>query len=516
MNMLFDKRMSGVILHPTSLPGPHGSGDLGPAAYHFVDWLATAGQSLWQMLPVSPIGPGNSPYAGISAFAGNPLLIDLADLVDRGWLNAFSETEFGDFSSQHVDYDKVVAFRMGKLQSAAKRFFSHASALDRSAFESFCECEKTWLDDYALFMVLDEHYANKPWPEWEKAISHREPAALAVVYNQQADAIRAWKFIQWCFSTQWQALKTYANQRGIRIIGDVPIFIAHQSVDCWVRPDLYLLDANNYPTVVAGVPPDYFSPTGQYWGNPLYNWAAMKADSYMWWVERMKRQLVLSDILRIDHFRGFAGYWEIPASASSAQQGHWVPGPGADLFEKLEAALGTLPVIAEDLGVITPDVTALREHFAYPGMRILQFAFAADAQHHFLPHNYVANTVVYTGTHDNDTIRGWWASCSEHERAFARQYLDMSKNEPHWALIRAAVLSVAGLSIYQFQDVLGLDGAHRMNTPGKIGCWEWRFAWDDVQQDAALRLAALCALGGRAKADLLPSMPAYPADMPRP
>ena len=501
-----DRRRSGILLHPTSLPGPHGSGDFGPSAYHFVDWLASAGQSVWQMLPLNPVGPGNSPYTSVSAFAGSPLLVALEPLVDKGWLQ-IEPAELARFSARHVDFGHVTGWRMARLREAADGFFARAEAVDRDAFAAFCNAQAHWLDDYALFMAIDDATRAAagfvPWPKWETGLARRSPRAIAAAHRRHAAAVDFWRFTQWCFDSQWRAVRRYAGDRGVLLVGDLPIFVAHHSVDCWTRPDLYLLDERFEPTVVAGVPPDYFSATGQRWGNPLYDWAAMQRDGYAWWVARVRRQLELADWLRVDHFRGFAGYWEIPAASETAVDGRWAAGPGAELFEQLQRQLGRLPLIAEDLGVITPDVEALRDRFGLPGMRILQFAFGGDAEHPYLPHNYVADTCAYTGTHDNDTLLGWWLAAPAHEREFAGVYLGCDDADAPWAAIRAISGSPAKLAMFQLQDVLGLDGSHRMNTPGREDCWTWRFTWEMVGPDAGRRLARLSAACGRAPFGLL-------------
>jgi 4-alpha-glucanotransferase len=516
---MLNQRTSGVLLHPTSLPGPHGCGDFGPSAYHFVDWLAAAGQSLWQVLPLTPIGPGNSPYASVSAFAGAPTLVALEPLIERGWLKQPSSQELAQFDAHRVRFDEAVGFRISKLREAAAAFARLGSAQDQKDFSGFCAREASWLDDYALFMALDAQQQRsgefKPWPQWEHALATREPKALAAARKRLAEEVTFWQFVQWCFDWQFSALRQYARGKGVAVVGDLPIFIAHHSADCWARPDLYYLDAQFNPSVVAGVPPDFFSATGQRWGNPLYRWDAFEKDGFAWWIARMRRQLALADIVRIDHFRGFAGYWEIPASCPTAMQGRWVPGPGAKLFAAIEQALGKTPIIAEDLGVITPDVEELRDAFSFPGMRILQFGFSDGSDHAFLPHNYLRNTVVYTGTHDNDTARGWWNHCSQRERAYAGTYLQADAQNVHWGMIRAASASAANTMIVAFQDVLGLDSAHRMNTPGAMGCWEWRFSWDMVAQDAASNFARLCAAYGRAPLAHL-HLPDYPAGMAKP
>ena len=499
--MRFD-RASGVLLHPTSLPGPHGSGDCGPAAYHFVDWLVSARQSLWQILPLNPIGAGNSPYASDSANACNPLLIDLHDLHAQGWLTADELAPVAAFGDQRVDYAVVRPYRMQRLALAAQRFMQ-LPAQDplRQQFADFCLPHTQWLDDYALFMTLSEAHGFQPWPTWPAALVRREPDALAHAAQQHAERIAFWKFCQWCFFRQWLKLKAYANERGVRIVGDVPIFIGHHSAEVWAHQALFELGADGMPTVVAGVPPDFFSATGQRWGNPLYRWDVHARSGFAWWVQRMKLVFELADVVRIDHFRGFAGYWEIPASEPTAIHGRWRPGPGAALFDAIAAALGPMPIIAEDLGVITPDVEALRKRFRFPGMRILQFAFGDDASNTFLPHHHERDSVVYPGTHDNDTSAGWWAAAGEHERAFARAYLDTDGADMAWSLIRAACASVADTAIYTMQDVLSLPGDCRMNFPGQSeGWWEWRMQWSQVQDWHAQRLAALCRLSGRSPA----------------
>jgi 4-alpha-glucanotransferase len=495
-------RASGILLHPTSLPGRHGSGDLGAAAFQFVDWLVESKQSLWQILPLGGIGASNSPYMSSSAFAGNALLIDLEELAQRGWLSATDLTPPDDFSDSRVQFQAVVPWRMARLQRAASAFLLSANAADRADFALFCETHSSWLHDYALFMALAEAQDHALWSDWEQPLAQREPSALRQAAVDHAAAIAFWKFCQWCFFRQWKRVRAYANGKGIRIVGDAPIFIAYQSAEVWARQELFELDEAGRATVVAGVPPDFFSATGQRWGNPLYRWTAHAAEGYAWWTERVRRTFDLVDIVRIDHFRGFAGYWEIPAGEATAVHGRWLPGPGAPLFEAIRAALGSLPIIAEDLGIITPDVEALRLAFDFPGMRILQFAFgegkADDNTNPYLPHNYQPDTVVYTGTHDNDTTVGWWNAISPAMQQHVRDYLDVDGNDIHWSLIRAAFASVADTAIHPMQDVLGLDGAHRMNMPGDgNGNWEWRFQWSEIEPQYAARLAHLCKLFGR-------------------
>jgi 4-alpha-glucanotransferase len=409
---------------------------------------------------------------------------------------------------------------MTQLHRAWQGFVQAASEVDRLAFAHYCDQQSNWLDDYALFMALDQRHnppgqAFRSWCDWDIALAQRQPRALAVARERNHDEIAFWQFVQWSFDVQWQALRTYARSRGVSVVGDMPIFVAHHSADCWARPDLYQLDQRGQPEVVAGVPPDFFSPTGQRWGNPLYRWEIFEQEGFAWWIARIKRQLALVDVLRIDHFRGFAGYWEIPSTCPTAQTGRWVTAPGKALFTAIKEALGTIPIIAEDLGLITPDVIELRDAFSLPGMRIVQFAFSDSPKNNFLPHNYTPNTVAYTGTHDNDTVRGWWASATERELAYARIYLGCEEAQSHWAMIRAAMASTAMTVVFPLQDVLGLDGQHRMNTPGVLGGWTWRFSEDWLSQDSARTLSMLSAAFDRAGIEHLP-LPAYPIDRPHP
>ena len=491
-------RASGILLHPTSLPGPHGSGDLGESAYHFVDWLAGAGQTLWQLLPLGGIGAGNSPYMSSSAFAGNLLLIDLGDLQRHGWLLADELSPPPGLSDTRVNFEVVAPWRRGVLEKAAMRFQSAATASQQQALQDFSAAQADWLADYVLFMALSETHAGIQWCEWPQGLARRDPGALEAARRQHAQHIAFWTFCQWCFFTQWQRLKAYANQRGVRVVGDAPIFIAYQSAEVWARPELFELDAQGRATVVAGVPPDYFSATGQRWGNPLYRWPAHAADGYAWWVNRVRRIFELVDVVRIDHFRGFADYWEIPASEPTAINGRWLAGPGAALFEAIRAKLGDVPIIAEDLGLLTPAVTTLRQQFNLPGMRILHFAFGGANDNTYLPHNYEPNTVVYTGTHDNNTTQGWWGEADEAVRQHVRDYLALTPVEEtniHWKLIATACGSVADTAIHPMQDVLGLGQDSRMNLPGVgQGYWEWRFTWQQVTPSHAQELRRLCEL----------------------
>jgi 4-alpha-glucanotransferase len=439
-----------------------------------------------------------------SAFAGNLLLIDLAQLQQHGWLEEADLRPDARFSDARVDFGTVVPWRMARLQQAAVRFAQTASAADQVDYADFCLHHAGWLEDYALFMTLAERHAGCDWCDWPAPLARREQQALQEASRAQAERIAFWKFGQWCFYRQWKNLRSYANARGVKIVGDAPIFIASQSAEVWARQELFELDAAGRPTVIAGVPPDFFSATGQRWGNPLYRWSAHAAEGYAWWIERVRRIFELVDIVRIDHFRGFAGYWEIPASEPTAIHGRWLPGPGAALFQAIEAALGALPIIAEDLGVITPDVDALRHEFGLPGMRVLQFAFGegggGDNANAYLPHNFDHNTVVYTGTHDNNTTQGWWAVASPALRLQVLDYLGSADDEEiHWQLIRAACASVADTAIYPLQDVLGLGSEQRMNLPGQgEGHWEWRFSWSQVRPLHAERLARLGELYRRA------------------
>jgi 4-alpha-glucanotransferase len=500
------QRASGILLHPTSLPGPHGSGDLGYEACHFVDWLQACGQKIWQWLPTTPIGPGCSPYQSLSAFAGNPLLVALEPLVQRGWLDAQALHERPPtFDAPRVDFEAVVPWRMARLRAAARGFQARATHEDRDEHARWCVAQAGWLDDYALFMALEAAHGGAPWWQWPEPLAARRKGALQAARREHADEIAFWAFVQWCFDTQCAALKRYANDRGVALMGDLPIFVAHHSADVWARPDLYHLDRAHQPTVVAGVPPDDLGPLGQRWGNPLYRWDRMAEDGYAWWTARVRRALHQADVFRIDHFRGFAAYWEIPADRPDALQGRWVEGPGRALFDAIARALGELPIVAEDLGLITPDVHALREACGFPGMKVLQYAFGGDATHEYLPHRHERRGVVCTGTHDTDTARGWWDAASERERHFAGTYLACAAADVHWALIRGALNSVADTAIFPLQDVLGLPSAHRMNVPGTMGPpnWTWRFTWAQVGPEPGRVLGLLTAASGRGDFGLL-------------
>ena len=497
-------RASGILFHPTSLPGPHGIGDLGPAAYRFVDFLSAAGHKLWQVLPLNPSGYGDSPFQCFSASAGNPLLINLDALVEKGILSRADLNTVPAVPDHTVDYGRAIAFKFPLLNRAARNFFAATGSTERSQFDQFCRANAAWLDDFALFTACKDAHALIAWPRWPADIADRLPDAIQQRTLRFAAEIQAHKYWQYEFSQQWQKLRAYAHDQSIQIIGDVPIYVAHDSADVWANRQFFLLDAKGNPTRIAGVPPDYFSATGQCWGNPIYNWPLLKQTGYKWWVERFRSALRLYDIVRIDHFRGFEAYWEIPGSETTAVNGQWIKGPGADLFSVLKTELGDLPIIAENLGVITPEVEAIRHQFEFPGMAILQFAFGNDPQGpSFRPHNYVRDLVAYTGTHDNDTVVGWWNSQGTtdsirtpedvaKEHAFARAYLDFAEEPVHWVLIRAILASVANTAMVPLQDVLGLGSPARMNLPGTpSGNWRWRCPPGALTPELAARLREL-------------------------
>jgi 4-alpha-glucanotransferase len=499
-------RVSGILLHPTSFPGRWGIGDLGDEAYHLVDWLVAAGQRLWQTLAIGPTGYGDSPYASFSAFAGNPLLINPDRLVEDGDLLRQDIADPPPFPNDRVDFGRVIQYKTGLLRRAARRFLDQATPERRAQFDQFCHDNRRWLDDLALFMAVKAEHELVAWTAWEDGIALRRPEALARWSEKLADETMIHKYAQFQFFCQWQALRRYANERGVKIVGDIPIFVAHDSADVWAHPGLFYLDERGEPTVVAGVPPDYFSATGQRWGNPLYRWDLMEEQGYSWWVDRVRQAFSLVDILRIDHFRGFEAYWEIPASEPTAVKGRWVKGPFDKLFHALQNALGdasaplsaSLPIIAEDLGVVTPEVVALRQKFGFPGMRVLQFAFDSDATNPYLPFNFEPNAVVYTGTHDNDTTRGWFSAQSEELRHKVRLYLGTDGHNIGWDLIRLALSSVADIAIVPLQDMLGLGGEGRMNRPGTpSGNWQWRYPPGALTDELAHRLRTLTEVYGR-------------------
>ena len=492
------KRSSGILLHPTSLPGPYGIGDLGPQAYRFVDWLASTGCKLWQILPLGPTGYGDSPYQCFSAFAGNPYLISPDDLLAEGLVTEDDLVGLKELPASKVDFGLFIPKKLDLLLTAYQHFKINPEPL-RDAFNYFCAENASWLDDFSLFMALKEANGGGAWNGWDASLRSRKKSALNKAKKELAESIERYSFYQFLFFRQWTRLRKYANEKGIQIMGDIPIFVAFDSSDVWANPELFFLDESSNPTVVAGVPPDLFSTTGQRWGNPLYNWKIHKKDGYAWWLSRVRSALQTVDILRFDHFRGFAGYYEIPASHTTAEHGRWVPGPGADLFRAVDEDLGNgvivpgtgLPIVAEDLGLITPDVIELLEAFNLPGMKVFQFAFSGP-DNPFLPHNYVPNCVAYTGTHDNDTAMGWFASASDHEKNFALRYLGVDGHDFAWDLIRGVWKSVAVFAIAPMQDVLGCDGSARMNFPSRLGGnWEWRISENDLREDLAAGLRDL-------------------------
>jgi 4-alpha-glucanotransferase len=502
-------RSSGILLHPTSLPGRFGIGDLGPAAYQFIDFLAAANQRLWQIMPLGPTGYGDSPYSSFSAFAGNVNLVSPERLVQDGLLAADAVQDAPGFADHRVDYGSVIAYKQGLLKQAFDNFKHTHNHNVIEQFNGFRHYAEGWLDDYALFSALKDRHEGAAWNTWEPGLARRDRQAMAAGREELRDQVEAHEFYQYLFFKQWLELKAYANQKSVKIIGDVPIFVAHNSADVWANRELFKLNEDGSPRVVAGVPPDYFSKTGQLWGNPIYDWQRMQSDGFRWWVERLRVLLRTVDIARIDHFRGFAACWEVPAEQETAEQGEWVTAPGRELFQALRNELGDIAVIAEDLGTITPDVHALRDELKLPGMRVLQFAFGGTSDNTHLPHNYVPNTVVYTGTHDNDTTVGWFkrgagegsahnAEQIERERDYCRKYLSTDGREINWDFIHAAMASVAEIAIIPLQDVLGLGSEARMNTPAsEQGNWGWRYAEGALSGEASSRLKELAAIYGR-------------------
>jgi 4-alpha-glucanotransferase len=491
------ERSSGILLHVTSLPGGHGIGDLGPAAYQWVEQLARAKQSWWQVLPLGPTGYADSPYQCFSAFAGNPNLISLERLAQI----ADCELQIADWPKGTVDFERVTALKLAETEEAWQRFKGTRGqgAGAKGEFERFCEEEREWLDDFAVFVALKEKHGGVAWREWPEVdrIFNRKLAAKRAV--ELAESVELCKFRQFLFFQQWKELREYAHSQGVRLIGDMPIFISSDSADAWSRPELFQLDDERKPKFVAGVPPDYFSATGQLWGNPLYDWARHRATGYEWWINRLRSTLKLVDLVRLDHFRGFEAYWSVPAANKTAEGGQWVPGPRDDFFRATKAALGTLPLIAEDLGVITPEVDGLRKEFGLPGMRILQFAFGGAQEDRFFPHNYDQHTVVYTGTHDNETTVGWYANLTTREQVFFDRYAPGAAVDPAWTLIRLAWASVADLAITPLQDVLRLGNEARMNLPGTAeGNWRWRVEPGEVTEELLERLGEMTTVYQRA------------------
>jgi len=502
-------RSSGILLHPTSLPGRFGVGDFGDEAYRFVDFLAASGQSLWQVLPLGPTGYGDSPYQCFSAFAGNTLLISPEKLVEDGLLSSANLEGTPRFPEENVDFGSAIKFKYDLLKEAYERFKQTADAGLRTYFEHFADKASSWLEDYALYRALKDAQGGKAWNEWESKLARRDLAALAEAREELREQIDAQKFYQFLFFRQWAALKSYCHEHNVKLVGDIPIFVARDSADVWMNPDQFKLDEAGNPLVVAGVPPDYFSATGQLWGNPIYDWDKMLADGFRWWIERVRATLEIYDIVRIDHFRGFAASWEIPGGDKTAERGRWVNVPGRELFTAIKKSLGDLPIIAEDLGVITPDVEALRDDFDLPGMRILQFGFGSDTKNQDLPQNYIRNCVVYTGTHDNDTTVGWFTSVAgagstrdreqiERERKFCLGYLNSDGREIHWDFIRALLASGADTAVVPVQDLLGLGNEARMNLPNSTtGNWAWRFKAGALTEEIRERLKKLTEIYGR-------------------
>jgi 4-alpha-glucanotransferase len=489
-SQVLDRRRAGVLLHPTSLPGGVGCGDLGPEAYHFVDFLEHCGASVWQVLPLGPTHEDLSPYMSLSVLAGNPWLISLEVLKQWGWLKR---------DCVAAASDDPTSFRQKCLLEARQGFLQHAAEQDRQDYQQFIQLHQYWLDDFALFQAIREQQQGKSWVDWPEVLRDRQAEAMDEVRHQLADAVDQTRFEQFVFYRQWHAVRDYANERGIRVFGDMPIFVAHDSAEVWANRNCFDLYEDGQPRTVAGVPPDYFSETGQRWGNPHYDWKYMKQDGFNWWVNRMRGTLELFDLIRVDHFRGFESYWEIKADAETAIDGRWVKTPGKALFNALLASFDQLPFVAEDLGTITPEVDALREKYGWPGMKILQFAFGGGAANPYLPHNHEANSVVYTGTHDNDTTVGWYNGLDPKTQQHISRYLAYSDEAMPWALIRAALASVAWLAVIPMQDLLALGEGQRMNTPGSNvdENWRWRFQWSQVEDELPKRLKALIKLYGR-------------------
>ncbi len=508
---MLSERASGILLHPTSLPGPHGIGDLGPEAFAFIDYLVDAKQRRWQVLPLGPTGYADSPYSAFSSFAGSPLLINLEFLVKSGDLHPDSIDRIPPtFSEQRVDYGAVIDWKLPLLRLAAMRFLEQPNRDRVAKYVAFCEAHSDWLDDYALFMAIKTRFddraqqngkSNSVWNEyWDRDIALRNPSAMHFWQDACKNEIEQQKIWQFYFFEQWLSLKRYANQHGIQIIGDLPIYVALDSADVWSAPDAFYLDADGRPRTVAGVPPDYFSETGQRWGNPVYDWEQMQRDRFRWWIRRFEGTRALFDVIRVDHFRGFEAGWSIPVNEPTAVHGSWIKAPGRELFQEVGRQLGELAIIAEDLGLITPEVEQLRDANQFPGMRVLQFAFDSGPRPHnnFLPHNYVPNSVAYTGTHDNDTTLGWYATRSPEQRSFLHEYFGYEPTDIVWDLIRLALASVSRLAVIPMQDVLGLGNEARMNLPASTsGNWTWRMPADYRRGDSARRLAKLVELYDR-------------------
>ena len=494
-----DQRVAGVLAHPTSLPGPLGTGDLGPAAVDFLDWIAEAGLRCWQVLPLGPTGPDASPYSSPSAFAGNPMLISPQGLVHAGWLSREALGSAPEFPVGRVDFPAVATWKSEIFRRSWARFSSRATAADRHAFEAFAAHpdQACWLEDWALYAALKERFDGRSWVRWDAELRMRRPAALETAVRELGDEIAYHRFLQFAFHRQWEQLRSEARARDVELIGDLPFYVAPDSADAWAHRELFHLAPDGRPSRIAGVPPDYFSETGQRWGNPVYDWERVERLGYRWWVERLRANLRHVGALRLDHFRGFVAYWEIDATAETAAEGQWMPGPGRRLFDALHEALGELPLIAEDLGVITEDVEALRDELGLPGMHVPQFAFG-DTESKHLPEHHRPRSVVYTGTHDNDTLAGWFAGLGSDERERVQAYLACGEREVPWSMIEAAYRSAAGLALVPLQDLLDLGSAARMNRPGTTrGNWSWRAAASDLTPARAARSRGLTEAAGR-------------------
>ena len=491
------ERRGGILLHPTSLPGPHGCGTLGEWAERWLDWLGSAGMRLWQFLPLGPTGYGDSPYQSFSAFAGNPNLIDLELLVEQDLLDPEELEPMPEWPAA-IDYGQFLSWKTPILSLAAGRFAERADGEALQAYEQFASRQAYWLDDYALFMSLKNAHGGSVWTEWPAEYALRDEDAMVEARRRFASGIEHERVLQFIFRTQWDRVREKARELGIILIGDMPIFVAHDSAEVWSHPELFRLDSGGMPEVVAGVPPDYFSSTGQRWGNPLYRWEAMKRNDYAWWKSRLNAVLELTDVVRLDHFRGFAAYWEIPAEEETAVAGRWITGPGSDLLDELSSSLGRLPLLAEDLGVITPDVEELRDVFHLPGMKVLQFGLEGDPENPYLPHNYIKNCIAYTGTHDNDTSLGWYRNTTEEVQHFSRRYLASDGVHVGFDMMRAIWASSAGWVVAPMQDPLELGSQARMNAPGQAaGNWSWRLEPGVLTEELAGRMYELNWLYGR-------------------
>jgi 4-alpha-glucanotransferase len=494
-----NERAAGILLHPTSLPGKYGIGSLGKAAFDFIDFLTKAKQQYWQILPLGPTGFGDSPYQCYSAHAGNPDLIDLDQLVKIRLLQPGDLIGYPHFHEGQVDYDAIQQARTPLLKKAFRNFLMNADDLEKLAYRNFIK-DQLWINDYAAFRAIKGSQGNKPWYQWDTELKSRDHEALKSILAGLSEETDFHKFLQFIFFKQWIAVREYAKKHKIKIIGDIPLYISLDSADAWSNPAVFEFDAEFNPLRVGGVPPDYFSETGQLWGNPLFRWDVMKANGYKWWIDRIRTNLALYDIIRIDHFRGFAAYWAVPFGEETAINGTWVPGPGKDFFYALQYELGQLPIIAEDLGVMTPDVEDLRDCFQFPGMKILEFAFDSSEANDYLPYNFIKNCIVYTGTHDNDTVVGWFEYASEADRKLVLDYLDRDETGIHWSFVRLAWASVANTAIVPMQDLLGLDSRSRMNLPGTVGGnWRWRARPGDFSEELAASLSALTVIYGRVK-----------------